>query len=132
MMSKSKRPLDELEERIKSARARGKLAAEKQQAKDGHVGKGMGVAARILAELIAAMAVGIGLGLWLDSQLDSKPVMLILGIILGWAAAILNIMRAVSEMERKAKAQASENQGQAKKPDKPPASSDWDDEEDDW
>ncbi len=47
-------------------------------------------------ELVAGVAVGVAAGYGLDSWLDTFPVMLILCFVLGAAAGMLNVYRAVT------------------------------------
>ena len=59
------------------------------------VGGGLGLALRIAVELVAALAVGVGIGWFLDSWLGTRPWLLILFFILGAAAGMMNVFRAV-------------------------------------
>ena len=47
-------------------------------------------------EMVAALAVSVGLGLWLDSELGVAPLFLIILLVMGMAAGVLNVYRAVS------------------------------------
>jgi ATP synthase protein I len=93
-MSNDKPPpsLGELEAKLNqvNAKRRGQSAAEKER------GTGLGFAVRIGVDIVAALIVGVGMGLLLDHWLGTKPWMLIVFFILGAAAGMLNVFRAVS------------------------------------
>jgi ATP synthase protein I len=57
-----------------------------------------GIAARAGVELVAGVAVGAGAGYGLDLWLNSSPWMLIVCFILGAAAGMMNVYRAVNGM----------------------------------
>lgn len=56
----------------------------------------MAIAFRIGSELVAAMIVGVGGGLLLDRWLGTAPWGLIVMFLLGSAAGVLNVYRAVN------------------------------------
>jgi len=58
-------------------------------------GSGLSLAFRIGVELVAALIVGVGIGLLLDHWLGTKPWFLLLFFVLGSAAGIVNVFRAV-------------------------------------
>jgi ATP synthase protein I len=57
-----------------------------------------GVAVRLMTELVVAVAVGVGLGWMLDRWLHTRPIFLVVMLVLGAAAGILNLMRAAAEI----------------------------------
>ncbi|VBB69199.1 ATP synthase protein I [invertebrate metagenome] len=65
-----------------AAREKGKESATK-----------LGLAWRVSLELVAAVAVGGGLGLSLDSSLGTRPWFMVLFLLLGSAAGVLNVYR---------------------------------------
>lgn len=70
----------------------------------------VGIAFRFVTELVVAVAVGVGLGWLLDRWLHTRPIFLLVMLLLGAAAGILNLMRAATEMNAKqAQGQASHN-----------------------
>jgi ATP synthase protein I len=83
--------LDDLNAKLSEAKARrhGHAAARER-------GQGLGFAVRIGVDIVAALVVGVGIGLLLDHWLGTKPWMLIVFFILGAAAGMLNVFRAVS------------------------------------
>lgn len=62
---------------------------------------GAAVGFRIAVEILAAIAVGVAIGLVLDEWLDTKPWLLILFCILGFGAAMINVMRTAKELDKK-------------------------------
>ena len=61
--------------------------------------KGLSFAYRISSELVAALIVSVILGLTLDKFLNTKPIALIILIILGFFAGLLNIYRLIRRIE---------------------------------
>ena len=90
------------EERLKAAREKqGFDAAPKKE------GGGMSWAERPLAmafrvagELVAALVVGVAIGWWLDRLLGTTPWLLVLFLVLGFAAGILNVWRLMAPNEK--------------------------------
>ncbi len=82
--------LDEFAERLDAAR--GDQAADSGSAKAR--GVQLGRAFRVGSELLAGLIVGALLGLGLDTLFDTKPFLLLVGILLGFAAGVLNVRRA--------------------------------------
>ena len=54
---------------------------------------------RMSTELVVAVLVGTGLGYGLDKLLGTRPWMLLLGIGFGFAAGIMNVLRAAEKMD---------------------------------
>ena len=91
-----KRRLHELEERLGSVRARHEPAAASHP--DGR-GPALGSALRLATELIAGVAVGGFIGWALDRFFGSAPFLMVLFLILGAAAGILNVIRTAQAMQ---------------------------------
>ena len=53
---------------------------------------------RLASEFVAAIIVGAGLGLIIDSFLPTRPWGLLALMLLGFAAGILNVIRATADM----------------------------------
>lgn len=68
----------------------------------------LGYGFRIGIELVSALLVGVGIGWLLDWWLGTRPWLLILFFLLGAGAGVMNVYRAVGEMDRRRGA----NQGQ--------------------
>ncbi len=97
-MGEDKHPnrLDELDARLRRARAEGKPSASGTGEDAANPMAGVGMAVRIGVELVAALAVGVGIGLLLDNWLGTGPWFLVAFFFLGAAAGVLNVYRAAS------------------------------------
>jgi ATP synthase protein I len=84
--------LDELNAKLNEATAKRK----KRDTVSEERGAGLGFAVKIGVDIVAAIIVGVGIGLLLDHWLGTKPWLLIVFFILGAAAGMLNVFRAVS------------------------------------
>lgn len=58
----------------------------------------LGRAMRLGSEFIAAVLVGAGIGYALDEWLGTRPWIMLVMLLIGFAAGILNVTRAVAEM----------------------------------
>lgn len=61
----------------------------------------LGIASRFATEFVVAIAFGGGLGWVLDRWLGTRPIFLLVLVILGAAAGIRNVMRAAAEINAK-------------------------------
>ena len=59
-------------------------------------GSALGLAFRVAVELVSALAVGLGIGWLLDEWLDTRPWLMLVFIVLGFAAGVLNVYRMAS------------------------------------
>jgi len=57
-----------------------------------------GIATRLVAELVAGLLVGVLFGWYLDQLFDTKPWLMIVMIMLGAGAGIVNVMRAAKQL----------------------------------
>lgn len=64
-------------------------------------GSALGYAARMATELVVGVAVGGVIGWALDNWFGTSPLLLVVFLILGSAAGILNVMRSAQEMQAK-------------------------------
>ena len=62
-------------------------------------GQAMGVAFRIATELVAGVLVGGVIGYYLDQWLGTAPILLIVFLLLGIAAGLVNSVRAAQRMQ---------------------------------
>ena len=92
-------PGDDLERRIKDARAR--HASPQDTHKNRDDSGAMSSAFRAGTDLVAAVIVGGGLGFWADKVLGTKPLLMILMVFCGFAAGFLNIYRRETGQEFK-------------------------------
>ena len=89
--------IEELDERIRSMRR--DVSNKSVHKAQGELPPSLaGIAARAGVELVAGVAVGAGVGYGLDLWLNSSPWMLIVCFILGAAAGMMNVYRAVNGM----------------------------------
>jgi ATP synthase protein I len=89
------RRLQELERRL---RERDAAAARKGQGGQSQMGA-LGAAWRMSIELVAALFVGWGLGLLLDKLFHTNPWIMLVGIVLGFAAGVRNAIRTAYSMQ---------------------------------
>ncbi len=59
-------------------------------------GKALGVGLRVGVELVSALAVAVAIGWALDRWLHTLPLFLVIFLLLGGAAGVLNVWRTVS------------------------------------
>jgi len=87
-------PQDDFDARLQAAQAK---RSKRNRKSDWYTrGSGLALAFRIGVELVAALIVGVGIGVLLDRWLGTAPWMLLLFFVLGGAAGILNVYRAMA------------------------------------
>ncbi|MGE5270991.1 MAG: AtpZ/AtpI family protein [Thiohalocapsa sp.] len=91
-------PLRRLGEEIDKARARGDEGTQAGRGDITSGGSALGFGLRVGIELLAALCVGLALGWLSDRYLGTRPWGLILGFLLGSAAGVVNVFRAVQGM----------------------------------
>jgi ATP synthase protein I len=93
-MAQEKPPsLKELDAKLEAAQAR---RQGRKGTQDGpRRGSGLSLALRIGTELVAALIVGVGIGILLDRWLETSPWFMLLFFVLGSAAGIMNVFRAM-------------------------------------
>ena len=94
-----RRRASELGRRLDEVKVR-KAPADEGEAR--RRGSAMGQAFKIVAELIVGVAVGGGIGWVLDRQLGTQPWLLVLFLMLGFAAGMLNVIRTARKMQAEA------------------------------
>lgn len=98
-MGKKRKPptLDELGERLRAAQA------ERQGGAAGNGPgnpSGLGMAWRISIELVSAVLVGTGIGWVLDGWLGTRPWLMVVFLLLGGAAGVMNAYRAARGLDQ--------------------------------
>lgn len=88
----------DLATRIAKARSEEANGGSSSHSKSGGGASGHGRAARLGTEFIAAILVGAGMGYGLDLALGTVPWMMLLMLLVGFGAGVLNVVRAASEM----------------------------------
>lgn len=85
----------------KLGKVKGQRAAEARADLDAEMrGRGMAYGMRMAAELVAAIIVGGIIGWGLDWLLGTTPWLFLLFFVLGFAAGVLNVVRAYERMQR--------------------------------
>jgi ATP synthase protein I len=90
--------LEDIENRLRVVRAR-----EEEDSGRGPAARarptGMAIGFRIGVELVTAVLVGVGIGWGLDALLGSKPWLMVLFLLLGGAAGVMNVYRLMKGMD---------------------------------
>ena len=86
-----------LEARLAAARARRAPPAPMEE----HFSQA-NVAWRMVIELVSGIGIGLGIGLGLDALLGTRPLMLVVFVLLGFAAGVRVMMRTAEEIGREA------------------------------
>lgn len=81
--------------RIREAQLRHEVASDSQRARASRIGL------RVCADLLSAIIVGAALGYVLDEVLHTKPWCLIVFLLFGGAAGVLNVYRLAKQEENK-------------------------------
>ncbi len=90
--------LRELDRRLKQARGPEQKGDQGTQTR----GAALGLGLKIAVDLVCAIAVGVGMGYFLDWWLGTSPWFLLIMMLLGMGAGILNVMKtATAEEERR-------------------------------
>lgn len=100
-MDERKQPpsLDEIEQRLRAARAQDPGSGGQAGAGRRGGASGMGIAARITVELVVSVMVGVGIGYALDQWLGTKPWLMLVFLLLGGAAGVMNAYRAAKGLD---------------------------------
>lgn len=90
----------DLAARIRRAQERDKVAETSASGNAARDMTGLSRGLRLGSEFIAAILVGAGIGYLLDLWLNTGPWLLILMLVVGFAAGVLNVIRSAEEMNR--------------------------------
>ncbi len=93
-----KRRLHDLEGRVRDARERHGTGPKEAEAR----GAAMGQAVKLSTEMIAGVAVGGFIGWWLDRVFGTAPFLMVLFLLLGGAAGIVNVVRSAQKRQAEA------------------------------
>jgi len=91
--------LEDLEARLRAARAKEGGADDRDHAGGGGRASGIGLGFRIAVELVAGVMVGAGIGYGLDYWLGTAPWLMVLFLFLGGAAGVMNVYRAFKGLD---------------------------------
>jgi|TARA_B110000438_G_C15153767_1_gene368694 ATP synthase protein I len=89
----TERPIESFDERLDAAQKKNQDLSQKKEVEKFLPGNILGLALRIGVELVSAIVIGLVIGWSLDNWFDTKPWIMIVFIILGGAAGILNVFR---------------------------------------
>ena len=82
-----------------------KLSASRQRHQSDEQGRAnasmLGLAWRLTIEMLAGIGVGGFIGWWMDKVLGTAPIFMLLMLVLGMGAGLMNSVRTVAEMRRK-------------------------------
>ena len=90
--------LEDLDARLKKARREGRSTARGPASEPAEHASALGVAWRISIELAVAIGVCGAIGFGLDRWLDTAPWLMLVFLILGFAAGIRNVYRAAQQI----------------------------------
>lgn len=88
--------LNALDSRLKSARENRQDPLTRPGPETSEKGNALGLAFRVAVEIVSAVAIGVGIGWLLDGWLGTKPWLMLVFIVFGFAAGILNVYRMAS------------------------------------
>ncbi len=91
----------DLASRIERAQ-RERRAEESERGSSANTMTGWGKGLRLGSEFVAAILVGLGIGWLLDSWLNTTPWLMLVMLLFGFAAGVLNVVRAAGEMNKAA------------------------------
>ena len=105
---------NDLEERIAKARAHGADGGSdgRKSAPEQEIDLALGFGLRIGAEFVSALLVGGGLGWLIGRWLGAVPVGILSGLLLGFAAAVFRVRRAMREASEAAGTMSQASGGQ--------------------
>ncbi|NQV83993.1 MAG: AtpZ/AtpI family protein [Rhodospirillales bacterium] len=87
------RPIETLDKRLREARGKVYENPLKKNDQNRPPDSALGLAMRVGVELVSALAIGVAIGWLLDRWLDTQPWLMLVFILLGGAAGILNVYR---------------------------------------
>lgn len=90
-------PTDDLQRRLKVAQDRHAGKRSKRSAAASYAGSGMGVGIKVGVDLVAGVGVGAGVGWGFDWWLGTAPWILVVGLVLGFVAGLLNVIRTADQ-----------------------------------
>jgi ATP synthase protein I len=91
-----KRALNELDQRLNNARGKAQDPLKQASSKNSEKGGPLGLAFRVSVEIVSAVAIGVAIGWFADDYFDTRPWLMLLFIVLGGGAGILNVYRMAS------------------------------------
>ena len=96
--SEEKQGLEDIGARLRDARENRDKPSRLAMRIKAPPGNALGVAFRVSVELVSALAVGLVIGWLLDQWLETRPWLMLVFLLLGGAAGILNVYRMAKGM----------------------------------
>lgn len=96
--SQEKQDLEDIDARLRDARENREKPSKLAMRIKAPPGNALGLAFRVSVELVSALAVGLGIGWLLDQWFDTSPWLMLVFLLLGGAAGILNVYRMAKGM----------------------------------
>ena len=96
--SEEKQGLKDIDIRLRQARDNRDKPSKLSMRIKAPPGNALGLAFRVSVELVSALAVGLGIGWLLDEWLDTRPWLMLVFLLIGGAAGILNVYRMAQGM----------------------------------
>ena len=97
--------LTSFEERLAAARRKQGLEApppgSEKSGSDGFQGSALGIGVRVGVEMVSALAVAVAIGWYLDKYLHTRPLFLIVFVLLGGGAGVANVWRLLMPRSRR-------------------------------
>jgi ATP synthase protein I len=90
-------PTKELHKRVKAAQDRNSGALQNKRSSSSNVGSGMGVGVKVGVDLVVGVGVGAAIGWSLDWWLETKPILLVIFLIFGFIAGLMNVIRTANQ-----------------------------------
>lgn len=100
--------LRQLDQRI--AKAKGAVAPKADRKKSGVSQSEM--AWRMVIDLVAGLVIGMGIGFGLDALFDTRPLFLVLFVLLGFAAGVRVMLQTAAEMTKKTAERSASDEGE--------------------
>lgn len=113
-----KKALDELDSRLAAARQHAQDPLKQPGAEKSEKGGPLGLAFRVSVEIVSAVAIGVAIGWFADEWLGTRPWLMLVFIVLGGGAGILNVYRMASGFGYAVGYQKREDPGSGKDADK--------------
>jgi ATP synthase protein I len=90
----------DFEARLKAARDKSEDNSGSAPSRLQYESSSAGLGFRMSIELMVGLVVGLGIGWLLDGWLDTKPLFMIVLMVVGLGAGILNVVRASKELDK--------------------------------
>jgi ATP synthase protein I len=91
--------LDDLGRRLDDLERRAEASGSIRRKREAEPNTALGSAFKLSTEFVAALVVGGGMGWLIDRWLDTKPTVLVVGLVLGIAAGFMGVFRVARQMQ---------------------------------